>query len=157
VRVVFHSRAVEDAMRALDAILHQQEPFPAVLMNRHWDILQSNQASARFFRFLLGERAVMAPTNLLRRMFAGIGAVGALRSEGARDCFAGEGNSRRGCPIFREGVTRASCSTMHGPRGSQAPAFRAARAVLHGVGRTPDAVGGTSDGPRPARTKKRLP
>jgi hypothetical protein len=38
-------------------------------MNRHWDILQTNEASARFFRFLLGERAATAPTNLLRRMF----------------------------------------------------------------------------------------
>jgi transcriptional regulator with XRE-family HTH domain len=53
--------------RALDAILGQQEPFPALVMNRHWDILQTNEAASRLSRLLLGERD--APTNLLRRMF----------------------------------------------------------------------------------------
>jgi MmyB-like transcription regulator ligand binding domain len=54
---------------ALDAILRQQEPFPAVVMNRYWDILRTNEASARFSRFLLGDRVSAAPLNLLRRMF----------------------------------------------------------------------------------------
>jgi len=54
---------------ALDAILRQQEPFPALVMNRHWDILRTNDAAGRFARFFLGERAARAPTNLLRRMF----------------------------------------------------------------------------------------
>jgi transcriptional regulator with XRE-family HTH domain len=39
---------------ALDAILHQQEPFPAVVMNRHWDIVATNRSAPRFFGFLLG-------------------------------------------------------------------------------------------------------
>src|SRR5687768_13430260 len=34
--------------RALDAILAKQEPYPAVVMNRRWDILTSNGAAARF-------------------------------------------------------------------------------------------------------------
>jgi transcriptional regulator with XRE-family HTH domain len=54
---------------ALDAILRQQEPFPALVMNRRWDILQSNTAAKRFSRFLFGEQADHAPDNLLRRMF----------------------------------------------------------------------------------------
>lgn len=54
---------------ALDAILRQQEPYPALVMNRHWDILLTNVAASRFTRFLLGERARSAPANLLRRMF----------------------------------------------------------------------------------------
>jgi transcriptional regulator with XRE-family HTH domain len=53
---------------ALDAILRQQQPFPAVVMNRHWDILRTNDAAARFFGFLLGERAASL-TNVLRMMF----------------------------------------------------------------------------------------
>lgn len=54
---------------ALDAILRQQEPFPAVVMNRHWDLLRTNQAAARFFGFLLGDRELAQPANVLRLMF----------------------------------------------------------------------------------------
>lgn len=53
---------------ALDAILKQQEPFPAVVMNRHWDIVRTNDAATRFFGFLLGETA-SGPANVLRLMF----------------------------------------------------------------------------------------
>ncbi len=59
---------------ALDAILSQQEPFPAVVMNRYWDILRTNEAATRFFDFLLGERASTAPSNVLRMIFD-LGAV----------------------------------------------------------------------------------
>src|SRR6185295_4496266 len=54
---------------ALAAILRQQEPFPAVVMNRTWDILRGNGAAARFFRLLLGARAAAGPANVLRMMF----------------------------------------------------------------------------------------
>jgi transcriptional regulator with XRE-family HTH domain len=58
---------------ALDAILRQQEPFPAVVMNRTWDILQTNEAAARFFGFLLDDaapaRPPTPPANVLRMMF----------------------------------------------------------------------------------------
>ncbi len=54
---------------ALQAILRQQEPFPAVVMNRHWDLLQSNQAAERFFGLLLGDRAGPEPMNVVRLMF----------------------------------------------------------------------------------------
>jgi transcriptional regulator with XRE-family HTH domain len=54
---------------ALEAILRQQEPFPAVVMNRHWDILRTNGAAAKFFGFLLGDRKAAGPANVLRMMF----------------------------------------------------------------------------------------
>lgn len=57
------------ARMALDAILRQQEPFPAVVMNRRWDILHANAGAGRFFGHLLGERATSGPTNVLRMMF----------------------------------------------------------------------------------------
>src|SRR5271154_834179 len=53
---------------ALDAILRQQEPFPAVVMSRHWDVLDTNDAAKRFFAFFLGPRA-SEPANVLRLMF----------------------------------------------------------------------------------------
>ena len=54
---------------ALQAILRQQEPFPAVVMNRHWDLVQTNQAAERFFGLLLAGRAVPEPMNVVRLMF----------------------------------------------------------------------------------------
>src|SRR5204863_10214340 len=55
---------------ALDAIMRQQEPFPAVVMNRRWDILRANRAATRFFGFLLGDApAAAGPGNVLRMMF----------------------------------------------------------------------------------------
>jgi transcriptional regulator with XRE-family HTH domain len=54
---------------ALDAILRQQEPFPAVVMNRQWDIVQTNDAATRFFTFLLGRPRAPGPANVLRMMF----------------------------------------------------------------------------------------
>src|SRR5262245_10998984 len=53
--------ALAPVRAALEAILRQQEPHPAVVMNRHWDILMTNAAGARFFARLLGERAGGAP------------------------------------------------------------------------------------------------
>ncbi len=35
---------------ALDAMLAHQEPYPAVILNRRWDILETNGAADRFLR-----------------------------------------------------------------------------------------------------------
>jgi transcriptional regulator with XRE-family HTH domain len=54
---------------ALAAILRQQEPYPAVVMNRCWDIVGSNDAAARFVALLLGEARAREPANVLRLIF----------------------------------------------------------------------------------------
>jgi transcriptional regulator with XRE-family HTH domain len=54
---------------AVDAILAQQEPYPAVVMNRTWDILATNGAATRFFDRLLGGRKSAGTPNVLRLMF----------------------------------------------------------------------------------------
>jgi transcriptional regulator with XRE-family HTH domain len=63
--------ALEAVRLALDAMLEQQEPFPAVVMNRHWDIVRANRAGQRLFAFLLeGQALANTPTpNVLRLMF----------------------------------------------------------------------------------------
>jgi hypothetical protein len=49
--------------RALDYILAQQEPFPAFVVDRHWNLKRANQGAARLVEFVLG--AVPAgPVNL---------------------------------------------------------------------------------------------
>jgi transcriptional regulator with XRE-family HTH domain len=54
---------------AIDAILAQQEPFPAVVMNRRWDVLLTNEAARRFFGWLLDGSDDPAPPNVLRMIF----------------------------------------------------------------------------------------
>jgi transcriptional regulator with XRE-family HTH domain len=60
--------AVRDA---LDAIIAQQEPYPALVMDRDWNIRYANAAAARFFEFLQAGHVTSAPgpPNVLRRMF----------------------------------------------------------------------------------------
>jgi len=59
---------------ALDAILAHQRPFPAVVLDRAWNVLSTSDAADRFFRFLLGGAtpppiAPNAPPNVLRMVF----------------------------------------------------------------------------------------
>jgi transcriptional regulator with XRE-family HTH domain len=61
--------ALSAVRRALDAILRQNEPFPAVLLDRHWDLVGSNAAATRFFGHLLGRGERPPGANLVRLMF----------------------------------------------------------------------------------------
>lgn len=49
---------------ALDHMLSQQEPFPAVVVDRHWDLLQANNGAARLMEFLVGPLEPDTPVNL---------------------------------------------------------------------------------------------
>lgn len=60
--------ALAQVRRAIDAILTQQEPYPAFLMNRRWDILDANAAGKRVNRFVLGGRD-SRHDNMLRQFF----------------------------------------------------------------------------------------
>lgn len=53
---------------AVEAILAQQEPYPAFLLNRHWDVLMANEAARRVNRFMLDGRDSLH-TNMLRQIF----------------------------------------------------------------------------------------
>ena len=48
----------------LDYILAQQEPFPAVVVDRRWNLLEANAGAARLVEFLVGPLAPDAPVNL---------------------------------------------------------------------------------------------
>jgi transcriptional regulator with XRE-family HTH domain len=68
-----HSPLDEPAMRpvreALDRILAQQEPHPAVVMDRHWNIITTNSGAVRLFSKLIDLSKVPQPANVLRLMF----------------------------------------------------------------------------------------
>jgi transcriptional regulator with XRE-family HTH domain len=58
---------MSEVRRAIDFILKQQEPYPAFLLNRHWDMWQANAAAARINRFVLGRPG--KHRNMLRHFF----------------------------------------------------------------------------------------
>jgi transcriptional regulator with XRE-family HTH domain len=45
--------ALAQARRAFDFVLRQQEPYPAIVIDRHWDILQANGGTARLVSLFL--------------------------------------------------------------------------------------------------------
>jgi hypothetical protein len=63
--------AMAQARRALDFILRQQEPYPALVLDRHWNVLLVNEATARVQQFFLDPAVVaeLGPQNAMRLMF----------------------------------------------------------------------------------------
>jgi transcriptional regulator with XRE-family HTH domain len=58
--------ALTQVGRAIDFILTHQEPYPAFVLNRRWDVLKTNRAAVRVARFLRGGSA---HSNMLRQIF----------------------------------------------------------------------------------------
>lgn len=54
--------------RAIELILNKQEPYPAFLLDRHWDVVMTNRAAARIDEFLLPDHSG-GHRNMLRRFF----------------------------------------------------------------------------------------
>jgi transcriptional regulator with XRE-family HTH domain len=62
--------ALAQACRALDFVLKQQEPYPAIVIDRHWNILQANGGTARLVELLLEPSATATlGLNAMRLMF----------------------------------------------------------------------------------------
>ena len=63
--------AMAQVRRALDFILRQQEPYPALVLDRHWNVLRVNDGSARVQAVFLDPKAVaeLGPPNAMRLMF----------------------------------------------------------------------------------------
>jgi transcriptional regulator with XRE-family HTH domain len=55
---------------ALDYMLAQQEPFPAVAVDRHWNLLRSNSGAVRLVEFLVGPLPPGTPVNLADALVA---------------------------------------------------------------------------------------
>jgi transcriptional regulator with XRE-family HTH domain len=55
---------------ALDYMMAQQEPFPAVVVDRHWNLLQSNSGAMRLVEFLVGPLPPDTPVNLADALVA---------------------------------------------------------------------------------------
>ena len=70
---IYHETALEapemaQARRAFDFMLRQQEPYPAMVLDRHWNILKTNEAMGRVMSLFLDPAAIEAlgPPNAMR-------------------------------------------------------------------------------------------
>jgi transcriptional regulator with XRE-family HTH domain len=59
-------KSVTDALRR---ILRQHEPFPALVMDRYWNVLMTNEGAPRFFDRFIDMAAREGPRNMLHLMF----------------------------------------------------------------------------------------
>jgi transcriptional regulator with XRE-family HTH domain len=55
--------------KALERMLQQHEPWPAVVMDRHWNVLMTNTAAPRFFNSFIDLEQRTGPRNILHLMF----------------------------------------------------------------------------------------
>jgi transcriptional regulator with XRE-family HTH domain len=61
--------AMTQIRRALDFILRQQEPYPAIVLDRHWNVLQANAATGRLVTSFVDPATDLGPPNAMRLMF----------------------------------------------------------------------------------------
>ena len=55
--------------QAMQRMLRQHDPFPAVVMDRYWNVLMTNESAPRFFNSFIDMAARKEPRNLLHLMF----------------------------------------------------------------------------------------
>jgi transcriptional regulator with XRE-family HTH domain len=55
--------------RALDRMLRQHNPYPAMVMDRYWNVLAANESSPRFFGSFIDMPARTGPRNMLHLIF----------------------------------------------------------------------------------------
>ncbi|VXC70034.1 Helix-turn-helix domain-containing protein [Burkholderia sp. 8Y] len=56
-------------MRAAKRMLQQHEPFPAIVMDRYWNVVLTNRATPHFFNSFIDMAARTGPRNILHLMF----------------------------------------------------------------------------------------
>src|SRR3954451_18455902 len=61
---------VADARRAIELLLKRHEPFPAIVTDRRWNVLQANGPATRLMTMLLGAERMTRPLNHMRMFLA---------------------------------------------------------------------------------------
>jgi len=65
----WNATEMHSVTKALGRMLRQHEPFPAVVMDRYWNVLMTNESAPRFFNCFIELAARESPRNLLHLMF----------------------------------------------------------------------------------------
>src|SRR5262249_46336097 len=65
----WNSDEMKSINRALERIIAQHEPYPAMVMDRYWNLLLTNDAAPRFFNGFIDMSKRPSPRNMLHLMF----------------------------------------------------------------------------------------
>jgi len=65
----WNATEMQSVTNALGRILRQHEPFPAVVIDRYWNVLMTNEYAPRFFNCFIDLAARESPRNMLHLMF----------------------------------------------------------------------------------------
>ena len=65
----WNAQEMQGVVRALERVVRQHEPFPAIVMDRHWNVLMTNGTAPRFFNCFIDMAARKGPRNMLHLMF----------------------------------------------------------------------------------------
>ncbi|MGS0891322.1 helix-turn-helix domain-containing protein [Burkholderia stagnalis] len=69
----WNAQEMQGVVRALERVVRQHEPFPAIVMDRHWNVLMTNDAAPRFFGCFIDMAAREGPRNMLHLIFDPLG------------------------------------------------------------------------------------
>jgi transcriptional regulator with XRE-family HTH domain len=65
----WNSDEMKSISKALQRVIAQHEPYPAIVMDRYWNVLLTNSAAPQFFNCFIDMSARPSPRNLLHLMF----------------------------------------------------------------------------------------
>jgi transcriptional regulator with XRE-family HTH domain len=65
----WNAREMDGITHALERMLRQNDPFPALVMDRYWNVLHTNASSPRFFGSFIDMKARTGPRNMLHLIF----------------------------------------------------------------------------------------
>lgn len=63
------AQEMQTVTKAVNRILRHHEPYPAVVMDRYWNVLMTNDATPRFLNRFIDMAARKGPRNILHLMF----------------------------------------------------------------------------------------
>jgi transcriptional regulator with XRE-family HTH domain len=65
----WNAQEMHSVVRALERVVRQHEPFPAIVMDRYWNVLMTNDAAPRFFNCFIDMASREGPRNMLHLIF----------------------------------------------------------------------------------------
>lgn len=65
----WNAHEMQSVVRALERVVRQHEPYPAMVMDRHWNVLMTNDAAPRFFNHFIDMSSRQGPRNMLHLIF----------------------------------------------------------------------------------------
>jgi transcriptional regulator with XRE-family HTH domain len=65
----WNTQEMESITKALGRVLRQHEPYPALVMDRYWNVLTTNESTPRFLNCFIDMGARKGPRNMLHLVF----------------------------------------------------------------------------------------